>query len=77
MKRDEAKQIADHALEELRQALKAGRSETLLRFLDVMSRFHRYSWNNCILVIQKTATRIIESLQDAQPAAEEGHRHVA
>ena len=36
MKRDEAKQIADRALEELQQALKAGRSETLLRFLDVM-----------------------------------------
>ena len=50
MKRDEAKQIADHALEELQQALKAGRSETLLRFLDVMSRFHHYSWNNCILI---------------------------
>lgn len=50
MKRDEAKQLADQALEELQQALKAGRSETLQRFLDVMSRFHHYSWHNCILI---------------------------
>ena len=51
MKRDEIKHIADQAIEELQEALAAGRSETLLRFLDVMSRFHNYSWNNCILIM--------------------------
>ena len=50
MKRDEAKQLADQAIGELQQALKAGRSECLQQFLDVMSRFHHYSWNNCILI---------------------------
>ncbi|REJ74278.1 MAG: hypothetical protein DWQ45_05995 [Planctomycetota bacterium] len=50
MKRDEAKKIADNALKDLQQALNAGRSEALERYLDVMSRFHKYSWNNCMLI---------------------------
>ena len=50
MKRDEAKKLADNALKDLQQALKAGRSEALERYLDVMSRFHKYSWNNCMLI---------------------------
>ena len=50
MKRDEAKQLADQAIGELEQALRTGRSERLQQFLDVMSRFHRYSWNNCVLI---------------------------
>ena len=54
MKSDEAKQLAVDALKELEQALQAGRSETLKKYLDTMGRFHRYSWNNCILIaVQK------------------------
>ena len=50
MKRDEAKQLADNAIEDLRRSLEAGHSDTLVNYLTVMSKFHNYSWNNCILI---------------------------
>ena len=50
MKREDAKQVADRALTDLQQELQAGRSTLLQRFLDCMSRFHNYSWNNCMLI---------------------------
>ena len=50
MKNDEAKQMADQAIAALQAELKAGRSETLIQYLDAMSRFHSYSWNNCMLI---------------------------
>ena len=45
-----ARQLADNALDQLAAALESGKSETLLSYLRVMSRFHRYSWNNCLLI---------------------------
>lgn len=56
MTKDEAKQLADQALQELHSDLKAGRSETLLRYLDAMSRFHSYSWNNSLLILLQMPT---------------------
>lgn len=50
MKKDDAKQLADQAIRALQEELKAGRSESLLKYLDAMSRFHNYSWNNCMLI---------------------------
>jgi antirestriction protein ArdC len=50
MKKEEAKQLADQALTDLQQELEAGRSETLQRYLDTMSRFHGYSFGNCMLI---------------------------
>ena len=50
MKREDAKELADRALVDLQQDLQAGRSTLLQRFLDCMSRFHNYSWNNCMLI---------------------------
>lgn len=50
MKQDEAKQLADQAIVELKEALQAGHSETLKRYLDCMGRFHDYSWHNCLLI---------------------------
>jgi antirestriction protein ArdC len=50
MKREDAKQVADRALTDLQQELQAGRSTLLQRFLECMSRFHNYSWNNCMLI---------------------------
>lgn len=50
MKKDEAKQLAANAIAALMEDLKAGRSETLIKYLDTMSRFHHYSWNNCMLI---------------------------
>lgn len=50
MKKEDAKQLTDQALTALQEELKAGRSQSLQRYLDAMSRFHSYSWNNCLLI---------------------------
>lgn len=50
MKKEDAKQLAETAIVALMEELKAGRSETLVKYLDTMSRFHQYSWNNCMLI---------------------------
>ncbi|REJ87817.1 MAG: ImmA/IrrE family metallo-endopeptidase [Planctomycetota bacterium] len=50
MKEDRAKKLVETALSDLQTQLEAGRSETLLRFLDCVSRFHQYSWLNCVLI---------------------------
>lgn len=53
MKKEEAKKLADQALTDLQQALEAGRSEVLTRYLDTMSRFHHYSFCNCMLIARQ------------------------
>ena len=45
-----AKQLAEDALGKLAAALESGKSEALVNYLAVMARFHRYSWNNCLLI---------------------------
>lgn len=50
MKKEDAKQLADQALAALQEELKSGRSESLLKYLDAMSRFHNYSWSNSLLI---------------------------
>lgn len=50
MKREQAEELAKQAISELEQALKAGKSETLIEFLAVMSRFHQYSFSNTMLI---------------------------
>lgn len=51
MKADEAKKIADQALEQLSTALAQGKSASLTRYLAAMSRFHAYSWGNLFLIL--------------------------
>ena len=51
MKKEDAKLLADQAITALQEELKAGRSESLLKYLDAMSRFHNYSWNNSMLIV--------------------------
>jgi antirestriction protein ArdC len=46
----EARNLAEEALEKLAAALEAGRSEALKTYLAAMSRFHRYSWGNVLLI---------------------------
>src|SRR5688572_9336608 len=53
MKRDEAQKLTETAIGELEQALKQGHSETLRRFLQVMSRFPQYSLRNCLLILKQ------------------------
>ena len=50
MNRDEALKRSDDALNDLAEALKQGKSESLVRYLDMLSRFHRYSFGNCMLI---------------------------
>ena len=50
MDRDEALKTSDEALKELSSALQQGKSEKLLGYLGMMSRFHNYSFGNCILI---------------------------
>ncbi len=47
---DRTREIAEHALDRLAAALDAGRSETLNEYLAAQARFHRYSWNNVLLI---------------------------
>jgi antirestriction protein ArdC len=50
MKVEQAKQIAGKAIEQLSQALEAGHSEMLRKYLGAMARFHRYSLRNVMLI---------------------------
>ncbi len=50
MNRDEIQDLVKSAYDELAKALEAGKSETLLEYLKMCSRFRQYSFGNCILI---------------------------
>ena len=50
MKREEVKELVERGVRELHEALAAGKSDRLQQYLNVMARFPRYSFNNCILI---------------------------
>jgi len=50
MNTEQAKQLSEEALDRLMAALEQGQSEALKNYLTVMSRFHRYSWGNCLMI---------------------------
>lgn len=50
MTTDQAKTLSESALDQLMAALERGQSEALKLYLAAMSRFHRYSWGNCLLI---------------------------
>ena len=56
MKVEQARQIATKAIEQLSQALDAGHSEKLKEHLAAMSRFHRYSSQNIMLIASRNPT---------------------
>lgn len=56
MKVEQAKQIASNAIEQLKQALERGHSETLKEYLAAIARFHRYSWHNIMLIASQKPT---------------------
>jgi hypothetical protein len=60
MSDEKVRKIAEDALNRLAAELQAGRSETLQSYLAAMGRFHRYSWNNALLIQSQrpTATRV-------------------
>ncbi len=53
MKKAEAVELSERAVRELADALAAGKSESLISYLDAMSRFHQYSFGNCMLIAQQ------------------------
>lgn len=60
MKRDEAMELATKGFDELSQTLAHGKSDTLKAYLNVMARFHNYSFRNCLLIAMQrpSATRV-------------------
>jgi antirestriction protein ArdC len=53
MNRDEALKKSDEALKELAQSLKEGKSEKLVEYLGMLSRFHQYSFGNCMMIFMQ------------------------
>lgn len=53
MNTDQGKTLSDSALTKLMDGLERGQSETLKSYFAVMSRFHRYSWNNALLIFMQ------------------------
>ena len=50
MKREEALELSEKAIEDLVQALEAGQSDTLKEYLAMLARFHRYSFGNVMMI---------------------------
>ncbi len=50
MTTEQAKQLSESAIAKLMDALERGQSEALKLYLAVMSRFHRYSCGNILLI---------------------------
>lgn len=64
MNREEALTLAERGVEELIAALEQGKSERLLEYLAFQARFHRYSFNNCLLIaIQKPDATFVAGFQ--------------
>lgn len=53
MKAEEAKKLADQALDRLASSLAAGKSEALSAYLSAMGRFHDYSFGNIMLIVSQ------------------------
>lgn len=61
MKREEVKELVERGMRELGEALAAGKSDRLQQYLEVMARFPRYSFNNCMLIaIQFPSATLIQ-----------------
>jgi antirestriction protein ArdC len=50
MTTEQAKTLSENALSRLMEALEGGQSDALKTYLSAMSRFHRYSWGNVLLI---------------------------
>src|SRR6266853_6218270 len=50
MTTEQAKTLSESAICRLMEALERGQSDALKTYLSAMSRFHRYSWGNVLLI---------------------------
>lgn len=51
MKADQARTVIDQAVQQLIDAIERGSSDALTRYIAAMSRFHRYSFGNLMLIL--------------------------
>lgn len=51
MKAEDAKKIADQALQQLVGAIRAGKSESPQQYLRMLGKFHRYSFGNVLMIL--------------------------
>ena len=64
MNREEALALAERGVDELLAALEQGKSERLREYLAFQARFHRYSFNNCLLIaLQKPDATFVAGFQ--------------
>ncbi|MGH7243421.1 MAG: ArdC-like ssDNA-binding domain-containing protein [Phycisphaerales bacterium] len=56
MKAEAVKKIADQALTQLSEALKAGKSQHLTQYLSMLAKFHRYSYGNVLLIFSQMSS---------------------
>ncbi|MCA9038635.1 MAG: hypothetical protein KDA91_26125, partial [Planctomycetaceae bacterium] len=61
MKKDEIARLVETGINELNSALSEGRSVRLEEVMKLMARFHKYSFNNCLLIAEQfpDATRVM------------------
>jgi len=50
MTTEQAKTLSETAVSRLMEALERGQSDALRTYLNAISRFHRYSWGNVLLI---------------------------
>jgi hypothetical protein len=55
MTTEQVRNLSEEALNQLVAELERGHSETLRQYLDTMSRFRKYSWQNSLLIHNQTA----------------------
>ena len=53
MKREEAIKLVEAGFEQLEETLKQGKSDALMKYLATMSKFHRYSLRNLLMIWQQ------------------------
>jgi hypothetical protein len=60
MNSENIKNVTNQAIEQLIQALQAGKSEALTNYLAAVAKFHHYSFQNILLIAQQCpqATRV-------------------
>jgi len=63
MKKDEIAKLVSTGINELNSALAEGRSVRLEQVLKLMARFHKYSFNNCLLIAQQMAVTQCDTFQ--------------
>ena len=58
MNAEEVKNIADQAIQQLKEAISLGKSEQLTKYFVMLDRFHRYSFGDDLLILFAEARRL-------------------